>query len=99
MATVTSIDLVPGGSPVTLVVEDQNGNALPGSNVVWAPVAGTDIGFAIEGNTWSINAPPDVPAGSYTTHATYNGPLHNGPLVGPDLTINVSITALQYASA
>ena len=49
-------------------VSDQDGNALPGANVV---VEGTSLGEATDGNgTYSITG---VPAGSYNVTASFIG--------------------------
>ena len=99
MVAVTSIECIAGGAPTHVTVDDQNGDALPPANCSWAPVvAGLTITPDTTGFLFSVDA--SEPEGALSAQAIYSGPAAAAPVVGPTLTVNVSVgvTALQYTS-
>lgn len=97
MAVVTSITCIAGGPSVHVTVQDQDGNNLPPAEITWGVFAGVTIAADGTGFMFSANVGS---SGSQQATATYNGPLAAGPVVGPDLAVEivVGVTALQYTS-
>lgn len=98
MAVVTSITCIAGGPPVHVTVQDQDAADLPPENIAWAVVAGVTI--TADGTGFMFAADAGTPAAALSTAATYTGPLAGGPVVGPNLAVDVvaGVTALQYVS-
>jgi hypothetical protein len=106
VAVVTDINLTAGGSTDEIVVEDQNGNPLPPSNISWAPFSDPNVTVApsSDGSGFVFSAAAAAIAESLQTTATYSGPGNPGSVQGPVLTVNVAsappplptVTALQY---
>ncbi len=101
MALVTAINLSIGGTSDEVVVEDQNGNALPVANITWgAPPEGVTISLDTDGVGFDFLAGASAVAGSFAVAATYSGPGNPAPVVG-SLTVNVmaappTITSLEF---
>jgi hypothetical protein len=67
-----AIGLTPGGGPVHVEADDQDGNRLAPALFTWAVPAGANIGVQEDATGWLLSAPQGAAAGNVAIPVLYN---------------------------
>jgi len=96
--SITSIDILVGGAPVHVTVDDQNGSPLSPANISWSGLP-SEVSATADDTGFMFAATAVAAPGPVLATATYVGPRAAAPVSGV-LTVNIDagVTSLTFTS-
>jgi hypothetical protein len=86
-----AIGLTPGGGPVHVEADDQDGNRLAPGLFTWAVPAGANIGVQADATGWLLSAPQGAAPGQVAIPVLYNP----NQALSPTATVVIGKTITQ----